>query len=72
MQTQVLINGITGKSPYDIYICEGNGQNCLYINTITTKTYDFIIPSPYNLLDTYMLKIVDANKLIITGVQSVQ
>ena len=72
MGVQATIFGITGKSPFDVYVCEGNGQNCLYIDTIETVTYDFTIPSPYNLLDTYMLKIVDANKLIITGVQEVE
>ena len=72
MGVEVTIFGITGKSPYDIYVCEGNGQNCLYIDTIDKTEYDFIIPSPYNLLDNYMLKIVDANKLIITGIQEVQ
>lgn len=72
MGVQTMIYGITGKSPFDVYICEGNGQNCLYINTIETNSYDFVIPSPYNLLDTYMLKIIDANKQIITGVRQVE
>lgn len=72
MQLQVTIFDITGKTPFDIYVCEGNGQNCLYINTIETRSYQFIIPSPYNLLDTYVLKVVDANKSIITGIKEVE
>jgi len=72
MGVKATIFGITGKSPFDVYVCEGNGQNCLYIDTIESTTYDFTIPSPYNLLDIYMLKIIDANKLIITGVQEVE
>jgi hypothetical protein len=71
MTTQVIIDGITGKSPFDIYVCEGNGQNCLYINTISENSYVFTIPSPYDMLNLYMLKIIDANKLIITGIQEV-
>lgn len=71
MQVQVTINGITGKSPFDIYICEGNGENCLYIDTINQNYYDFTIPKPYDTLDVYLLKIIDANKLIISGIENV-
>jgi hypothetical protein len=72
MSLEVRIYGITGKSPFDVYICEGNGQNCLYINRITENSYNFTIPKPYDLLDVYLLKIIDANKFIITGVQTVE
>ena len=71
MQVNVTISSITGKSPFDIYICEGDGKNCLYINTINETYYDFTIPKPYDTLDVYLLKIIDANKLIISGVESV-
>lgn len=67
MGIQVTINGITGQSPYNIYICQPNGSGCFYINTITTNTYNFEIPSPYDLSTEYMLKIVDYNNCIITG-----
>ena len=67
MAIQVTINGITGQSPYNIYICQPDGSGCFYINTITTTTYDFEIPSPYDISPEYMLKIVDYNNCIISG-----
>lgn len=66
-EIQVIINGITGQSPYNIYICQPDGSGCFYISTITTNTYSFDIPSPYNYSTEYMLKIVDNNNCIISG-----
>ena len=71
MAVQVTINNITGATPYDIYICQSNGLGCFYITTISTTPYVFDIPSPYDTSSAYMLKVVDANNCVITGVQSV-
>jgi hypothetical protein len=71
MAVQVTINSITGQSPYDVYICQSNGGGCFYITTITTTSYVFDIPSPYDTSSSYMLKVVDANNCIISGVESV-
>jgi hypothetical protein len=72
MALEVVISSITGKSPFDIYICQTNGANCLYINTIEENSYRFLIPSPYDVMQAYMLKIIDANKSIIIGNQTVE
>ena len=71
MAVQVTINGITGQSPYDVYVCQPNGSGCFYINTITSTPYVFDIPEPYNMGLAYMLKVVDAQNCIISGVTSV-
>ncbi len=71
MAVQVTINGITGQSPYDVYVCQPNGSGCFYINTITSTPYVFDIPEPYNTGLAYMLKVVDAQNCIISGVTSV-
>lgn len=71
MAVQVTINGITGTTPFDIYICQNNGTGCFYISTINSTPYVFDIPEPYNTSSTYMLKVVDANNCVVTGVQSV-
>lgn len=68
MGVLVNINGITGTSPFDIYICQSGGTDCFYISTITSTPYQFEIPSPYNTSSSYMLKVIDANNCIITGV----
>jgi hypothetical protein len=71
MAVQVTINSIIGLSPYDIYICQSNGSGCFYVTTITTTPYVFDIPSPYDTSSSYMLKVVDDNGCIISGVSNV-
>ena len=72
MVTEVNIESITGVSPFNIYVCDTNGDNCFYINTINENSYTFEIPSPYDIMSEYMLKIVDARNFVITGIESVQ
>jgi hypothetical protein len=72
MAIEVTINSITGQSPYDIYICQTGGTGCFYMATITSVPYTFTIPQPYNTSTSYMLKLIDNNGCIITGVQNVE
>ncbi len=72
MAIQVTIESIAGQSPFDIYICQANGTGCFYISTITSTPYIFDIPEPYDSSTTYQLKVIDGNKCVITGVESVQ
>lgn len=72
MAVQVTINSITGQSPYDVYICQSDGNGCFYISTITSTPYVFDIPSPYDLSLSYMLKIIDDNNCVISGVENVE
>ena len=71
MAVQLTIDSITGQSPYDIYICQTGGTSCFYMTTISSVPYVFDIPAPYNTSSAYMLKIIDNNQCIITGIQSV-
>lgn len=70
MAIQVTIDGITGTSPYDIYLCQSNGTGCFYISTISVIPYIFEIPEPYNNSTSYMVKVIDANNCVVTGVES--
>lgn len=72
MGLQVTINNITGQTPFDIYICQSGGTDCFYMATTSTVPYSFYIPEPYNTSSSYMVKIVDDNGCIITGVQNVE
>jgi hypothetical protein len=67
MGIQVNINGITGQSPFNIYICLTGGTQCIFIDKTENNTYQFLIPPPYDTLSSYMLKIIDGNNSIITG-----
>jgi hypothetical protein len=71
MAVQVTISAITGQSPYDVYICQPNGNGCFYVNTISTTPYVFDIPQPYNTGLAYMLKIIDSQNCIISGITAV-
>lgn len=71
MGVQVNINAITGQSPYDVYICQPDGTSCFYISTITALPYTFNIPSPYDISDEYMLKVIDNNNCVISGTSTV-
>jgi hypothetical protein len=71
MAIQVTINDITGATPYDIYICQGDGTGCFYMATIPTVPYVFDIPSPYDSSTQYMLKVIDNNGCVITGIEDV-
>lgn len=72
MLTQVLINNITGQPPYDVYICQPDGTGCIYISRINSSPYLFEIPAPYDIYDSYMLKIIDGNNCVISGVENVE
>jgi hypothetical protein len=65
------INGITGQTPYDIYLCQGDVNNCIYIKTISGTTNTFDIPKPFDNNNQYILKIIDANNRVITGATNV-
>jgi hypothetical protein len=68
MALRVDITGITGQTPYNIFICQNDGSSCIFIDTITINEYGFDIPYPYDLSNSYMLKIIDGNNAIISGV----
>jgi hypothetical protein len=68
MAVLVTINSVTGQTPYDVYICQINGLDCFYMTTTSTVPYQFDIPEPYNNSTSYMLKIIDANGCVITGI----
>jgi hypothetical protein len=67
MDLEVKILNLEGISPYNIYLCEANGEGCFYVNTIISAPYNFIIPPPKNNLNEYMLVAKDANGRIISG-----
>jgi len=68
---KVNINGITGQSPYDIYVCQSSINDCIYINTISGTTYSFDLPKPFDNNVEYILKVIDNNGRVITKTTSV-
>ena len=71
MSTQVTINSLTGTSPYDVYVCDSNVLNCVYIATISSTPYVFNVPPPLDAQSEICVKVVDINGCIITQCGSI-
>lgn len=71
MITQVTISDITGQTPFDVYICQSDGTGCIWISRIDSAPYTFNIPKPYDVYNSYMLKIIDNVGCVVTGVELV-
>jgi hypothetical protein len=61
MSTQVTINSLTGTSPYDVYVCDSNVLNCVYIATISSTPYVFDVPPPLDAQSEICVKVIDIN-----------
>jgi hypothetical protein len=61
MSLRVEINSVTGQTPYDVYICDPYGSNCVYIDRVETLPYSFDIPYSFDNFNEYRLKIIDDN-----------
>ena len=61
MSVQVTVNNITGSTPYQIFICDSNQSNCIYVSQITSGElpYNFTVPPPYDKNTQYCLKVID-------------
>jgi hypothetical protein len=61
MAVQVTINSLTGTSPYDVYVCDSNVLNCVYIATISSTPYVFNVPPPLDAQSEICVKVIDIN-----------
>lgn len=61
MPTEVIINNVTGSSPYNIYICDDPITTCVWMGTTSVLPYPFIIPSILDGQPSYNLKVIDDN-----------
>lgn len=68
---QLTIDNITGVTPYNIYVCDSDIENCFWIATVASIPYSFIIPPPYENMPTFCLKIVDGNGCDIINCQTI-
>lgn len=68
MTTEVLITGITGSQPYDIWVSDSciNENIQIFIGTINNSDlpYRFQIPQPFENVE-FCLKIIDNDNCII-------
>jgi hypothetical protein len=63
MGCQIQINSISGTSPFDIYLCDINLNQCVFIQTETSPSYPIIITPPPTFygVNQLIVKIIDGN-----------
>jgi uncharacterized delta-60 repeat protein len=63
MTTNILINNISGASPFNIYLCDPSNITCIYIDTIPSSSlpYEFVVPVILETQSSFSLKVVDSN-----------
>jgi hypothetical protein len=63
MTTNILINNISGASPFNIYLCDPSNITCIYIDTIPSSSlpYEFVVPVIMGSQNSFSLKVVDSN-----------
>ncbi len=66
MTTNILINDISGASPFNIYLCDPSNITCIYIDTIPSSSlpYDFVVPVIMGSQNSFSLKVVDSNNCV--------
>ena len=54
---------ISGTSPYNVWVCDSCdlGATCQYIDTFSTSAYTFTLPTAYESIPNYVVKVIDSN-----------
>ena len=64
MAIDITVNSIiSGTSPYNVWVCDSCnlGATCQYIDTFSTSAYTFTLPTAYESIPNYVVKVIDAN-----------
>lgn len=65
MPIDITINGLSGASPFDIYLCDDPVSTCIYIDTISSTPYTFQVPIFLDDKLVYNIKVVDDNECVV-------
>ena len=58
MSELVNILAVTANTPVEIYYCDSLSANCVYVATVSTFPYEFVVPDSYS-DDNFLVKIID-------------
>ena len=64
MPLEVNITGLSGNSPYNIWICDNPETTCIYIDTVDSSPLTFNIPSSLSFQDDWIIKSIDNKNCI--------
>ena len=68
MSQTVTISSVTANTPVEIYYC--SGATCVYVSTVATFPYTFIVPSPYS-ESSFTIKLIDTQGCVIDDAISI-
>lgn len=63
MSRTVTISSITANTPVDIYYCDSLSASCVFVSTVATFPYQFVVPAPYS-ESSFVIKIIDTQGCI--------
>lgn len=70
MSLQVTVDGLSGASPFNIWICDNPEVTCIYVDTVTGATFTFDVPQALIFQDDFTIKSIDNNnctsKIVLT------
>jgi hypothetical protein len=54
---------VSGTPPYNVWVCDSCnlGATCQYIDSFSTSAYTFTLPTLYESIPNYVVKVIDAN-----------
>jgi hypothetical protein len=63
MSRTVTISSVTANTPVDIYYCDSLSASCVFVSTVATFPYQFVVPAPYS-ESSFVIKIIDTQGCI--------
>lgn len=67
MPVSIVINDLSGSSPFNVYLCDNTSTTCVYIDRISSSPYEFEVPTLFVKLPDVNLRIVDSSGCEITS-----
>ena len=61
MPTNIVISGITGQSPFNVFICDDQLTNCSWVSSFSSVPFSFNLPVIYINESDFAVKITDNN-----------
>lgn len=58
MSQQITIQSVTANTPVDIYYCDSLSASCVFVSSVATFPFTFLVPPPYDETN-FLIKIVD-------------
>ena len=70
MSELVNILAVTANTPVEIYYCDSMSANCVYVATVSTFPFEFIVPEPYS-DENFFVKIIDTQSFEFSEVVNI-